>query len=146
MGLLIKNADIITAASRYTADIWCEGETITKIGHGLTAPPDAEVIDATGKMVFPGFIDPHTHIYLPFMGTFSKDSYETGSIAALCGGTTTLIDFCIPDRNEEPLSAIDTWRGESEGKSAMDLDPRANPEAIKAILKKWIDMREFAAE
>lgn len=120
MGLLIKNADIITAASRYTADIWCEGETITKIGHGLTAPPDSEIIDATGKLVFPGFIDPHTHIYLPFMGTYSKDTYETGTIAALCGGTTTLIDFVIPGRDEEPLAAIDTWRHQAEGQAAMD--------------------------
>ena len=60
----------------------------------------AEVIDATGKYVFPGFIDPHVHIYLPFMGTFSKDDYETGTKAALVGGTTTLIDMCCPSRDD----------------------------------------------
>ena len=64
------------------------------------APADAEVIDATGKYVFPGFIDPHVHIYLPFMGTFAKDTYETGSQAALVGGTTTLIEMCCPAREE----------------------------------------------
>ena len=63
---------------RYVADIFCENETITRIDRNISAPPDAEVIDAKGKFVFPGFIDPHVHIYLPFMGTFSKDTYETG--------------------------------------------------------------------
>ena len=120
MGLLIKNGEIVTADSRYHADIWCEGETITAIGHDLEAGPDDEVIDATGKLVFPGFIDPHTHVYLPFMGTFSKDTYETASIAALCGGTTSFIDFVIPGQTEAPRDAVATWRGESEGKAACD--------------------------
>ncbi|HVT73504.1 MAG TPA: amidohydrolase family protein, partial [Lacunisphaera sp.] len=79
MSLLIKNGEIVTADSRYVADIYCEGETITRIDRNLAAPAGCEVVDATGKYVFPGFIDPHVHIYLPFMGTFSKDTYETGS-------------------------------------------------------------------
>jgi len=120
MGLLIKNGEIITASDRYFADIYCEGEQITKIGRDLEVPPDTEVVDATGKYVFPGFIDPHTHIYLPFMGTFAKDTYETASKAALIGGTTTFIDFCIPHKTEEPLAALDTWHANSEGKSACD--------------------------
>src|SRR5215216_423469 len=98
MSLLIKNGEIVTADSRYKADIFCEGETITRIGKDLTPSADTEVIDATGKYVFPGFIDPHVHIYLPFMGTCSKDTYETGSQAALVGGTTTLIEMCCPSR------------------------------------------------
>ena len=81
MALLIKNGEIITADSRYVADIYVENQTITQIGVNLETPPDTEVIDATGKFVFPGFIDPHVHIYLPFMGTFSKDDYATGSKA-----------------------------------------------------------------
>src|SRR5512132_151747 len=101
MGLLIRNGEIVTADSRYTADIWCEDETITRIGRGLEAPPGAEVIDATGKLVFPGFIDPHVHIYLPFMATFAKDTHETASIAALVGGTTTYIEMCCPNRNDD---------------------------------------------
>lgn len=120
MSLLIKNGEIVTATSRYIADIWCEGETITRIGSNIEAPEGAEVIDATGKFVFPGFIDPHTHIYLPFMGTTSSDTYESATIAALCGGTTTLIDFCIPGMDEEPHSAIKTWREQSEGNAACD--------------------------
>src|SRR3569623_119085 len=109
MSLLIKNADIVTAAERYTADILCEGETITAIGPNLAAPAGAEVIDARGKLVFPGFIDPHTHIYLPFMGTFSKDTYESASRAARVGGTTTIFDMCIPGRQQDPAGAFALW-------------------------------------
>ena len=120
MALLIKNGEIITADSRYIADIWCEGETITRIDRNIAPPPGAEVIDATGKFVFPGFIDPHVHIYLPFMGTFSKDTYETGSKAALVGGTTTLIEMCCPSRAEEALAGHELWMAQAAGKSACD--------------------------
>src|SRR5262245_3352843 len=71
MPLLIRNGLIVTADSRSHADIYCEDETITRIGKNLEAPPGAEVIDATDHFVFPGFIDPHVHIYLPFMATFA---------------------------------------------------------------------------
>jgi len=104
MALLIKNGEIITADSRARADIFCEGETITRIGPGLEAPPGAEVVDAAGKYVFPGFIDPHVHIILPFMGTFAKDTYETASKAALFGGTTTMIEMCCPARSDDTLA------------------------------------------
>lgn len=120
MSLLIKNGEIVTASSRYKADIWCEDEKITRIDTDIDAPAGAEVVDAEGKYVFPGFVDPHTHIHLPFMGTVSKDTYETGTIAALCGGTTTLIDFVIPDPDEEPKSAIETWRSKAEGNACSD--------------------------
>src|SRR3954469_8221111 len=118
MSLLIKNGEIITADSRYEADIVCEGETISAIGRNLAAPAGAEVIDATGKYVFPGFIDPHVHIYLPFMGTFSKDTYETGSQAAIVGGTTTLIEMCCPARKDDELAAFELWMAQAVGKSA----------------------------
>src|SRR5262245_35217406 len=120
MGLLIKNGEIVTADSRYIADIWCEGETITRIERNIAPPPGAEVIDASGQFVFPGFIDPHVHIYLPFMGTFSKDTYETASRAALVGGTTTLIEMCCPSRQDEALAGFETWLGQAAGKSACD--------------------------
>jgi len=120
MALLIKNGEIITADSRYTADILCEAETITAIGQNLAAPTGAEVVDARGKYVFPGFIDPHVHIYLPFMGTYSKDTYETGSEAALVGGTTTLIEMCCPARSDDPLQAFELWMSKAVGKSACD--------------------------
>ncbi len=120
MPLLIKNGRVVTADSDFTADIFCECETITRIGRDLEAPPDTEVIDATGKFVFPGFIDPHVHIYLPFMGTFSKDNYVTGSQAALVGGTTTLIEMCCPSRADEALAGFELWMSQAVGKSACD--------------------------
>jgi dihydropyrimidinase len=120
MSLLIKNGEIVTADSRYTADIFCERETITRIDQHIAAPAGCEVIDAKGKYVFPGFIDPHVHIYLPFMGTFSKDTYETGSQAALCGGTTTLIEMCCPARKDDALQAFELWMSQAAGKSACD--------------------------
>jgi len=113
MSLIVKNGEIITPDSRYVADIWCEGESITAIGRDLPVPPGAEVIAAAGHYVFPGFIDPHVHIYLPFMGTYSKDTYVTGSQAALVGGTTTLIEMCCPSRFE-------TWSAQAAGKACCD--------------------------
>src|SRR5277367_524173 len=120
MPLLIRNADIVTADSRVRGDIYAEGETITRIGTALDAPPDAEIIDATGKLVFPGFIDPHVHIYLPFMATFAKDTHETGSIAALVGGTTTFIEMCCPSRLDDALEGYHLWKSKAEGHSACD--------------------------
>ncbi len=120
MALLIKNGEIITADERYVADIWCENETITRIDRNIQAPAGAEVIDATGKLVFPGFIDPHVHIHLPFMGTFAKDTHETGSKAALIGGTTTFIEMICPARSEGPLEAFELWLGKAQGQSACD--------------------------
>src|SRR5439155_18118857 len=120
MSLLIKNGKIVTASETYVADIFCENETITRIDTDLTAPSGAEVIDATGKFVFPGFIDPHVHIYLPFMGTFAKDTHETASKAALIGGTTTFIEMICPARSDEPMAAFELWLSKAQGNSACD--------------------------
>jgi len=120
MSLLIKNGEIVTPSERYVADIFCENETITRIDRNLPPPPGAEVIDARGKYVFPGFIDPHVHIYLPFMGTFAKDTYETASRAALVGGTTTLIEMCAPSRTEDTLAGFELWLKQAAGRSACD--------------------------
>lgn len=120
MALLIKNGEIITASERYTADIWCEGETITRIDRNIAPPPGAEVIDASGKYVFPGFIDPHVHIHLPFMGTFAKDTHKTASKAALVGGTTTFIEMICPARADGPMESFELWLGKAQGQSACD--------------------------
>ena len=120
MSLLIKGGEIVTPSERYVADIFCAGETITRIDRNLSAPGDADVIDASGKYVFPGFIDPHVHIYLPFMGTFAKDTHETASRAALVGGTTTLIEMICPGCEEKPLEAFELWLGKAQGASACD--------------------------
>src|SRR6266513_685234 len=109
MSLLIKNGEIVTPSERYIADIFCENETITRIDRDIAPQPGAEVIDAKGKYVFPGFIDPHVHIYLPFMGTFSKDTYETASKAALVGGTTTMIEMVCPSRDMSAAEGFRIW-------------------------------------
>jgi dihydropyrimidinase len=120
MALLIKNGEIVTASERYVADIFCENETITRIERDMPPPPGVEIIDATGKYVFPGFIDPHVHIYLPFMGTYAKDTHETASKAALIGGTTTFIEMICPARADEPMAAFELWLGKAQGNSACD--------------------------
>jgi len=120
MGLLIKNGLIINHDGREKADIYCEGESITSIGTDLQVPQGTEVIDAQGKYVFPGFIDPHVHIHLPFMGTHAKDSHESGSKASLAGGTTSFIEMCCPNRNMDLLEGYEEWKGLAEGKSACD--------------------------
>jgi len=120
MTLLIKNGEIVTADSRYKADILVEDQKIARIGTDLQPPKDTEVIDAAGKYVFPGFIDPHVHIYLPFMGTQAKETHETGSKAALVGGTTTYIEMLVPNKNDDLLEAFDLWTGKAAGHSASD--------------------------
>jgi len=120
MGLLIRNGEIVTAESRYFADVYVDGETIAAIGTDLEVPLGTEVIDAAGKLIFPGFIDPHVHIHLPFMGTFAKDTYATASVAALIGGTTGLIEMCCPSRAEDALTAYALWKSNAAGMSACD--------------------------
>jgi dihydropyrimidinase len=120
MGLLIKGGEIVTADARFHGDIWIEDETISAIGQNLPAPPETEIIDATGRLVFPGFIDPHVHIHLPFMATFAKDTHSTASKAALFGGTTTFIEMVCPSREEDALEGYTTWKQKAEGNSACD--------------------------
>lgn len=119
MSLLIKNATIVTADGIFPGDVLATDGVIKEIGTEISSP-EAEVIDATGKYLFPGFIDPHVHIYLPFMGTFSKDDYATGSKAALMGGTTTLIEMCCPARSDDPVEAIRLWKSKAAGISSCD--------------------------
>ncbi len=123
MPLLIRHGRVITATDDYTADIYCAGETISRIEPTIdpqTLPPGTETIDATGKYVFPGFIDPHVHIYLPFMGTFAADDYASASRAALAGGTTTLIEMICPGPGDEPWDAFELWRSKAQGLAAVD--------------------------
>lgn len=120
MSLLIKNGEIITDTERYVGDIYCADETITRIEKNIEDVTADEVIDATGKYVFPGGIDPHVHIYLPFMGTYAKDTHDTASRAALVGGTTTFIEMICPSRAERPMEAFELWLAKAEGQSACD--------------------------
>lgn len=119
MSLLIQGGRIVTDSDDFVADVLCEGEVITQIAPQIEPPEGAEIIDADGKYVFPGFIDPHVHIYLPFMGTFAKDTYNTASRAALVGGTTTLIEMCCPSREEDLLESYELWKSKA-AESACD--------------------------
>lgn len=114
MSILIKNARVITASDDYHADIFIEGEHIQAIGRNLDVRAD-QLIDATGKIVFPGGIDPHVHLDMPFMGAFSSDSYETGTLAALHGGVTMVIDFVLQTQGKPLYHALEAWRSRSDG-------------------------------
>jgi dihydropyrimidinase len=115
MGLLIKNGEIVTAADRTVADVYCDGGRIVAIGEDLEkrAAKD-EVIDASGAFVFPGFLDPHVHMELPFMGKVSADDFESGTASGVAGGTTSIIDFCIPARGQSLIEALQIWRERSK--------------------------------
>ena len=119
MSILIKNGRIITAGADYVADIFVEGETISTIGKNLAVNAD-KTIDASSKLVFPGGIDPHTHLDLPFMGTFSSDNFETGTRAALFGGTTSVIDFVIQSQGHSMQSAVEEWHKKADGNAFGD--------------------------
>src|SRR5438034_8501163 len=119
MSLLIKNGRIITADADYMADIFIDGEKVKAIGEDLPMKAGKE-IDATGKFVFPGGIDPHVHLDMPFMGTFSSDNYETGTRAALFGGTTMVIDFILQKQGNSLRSALEEWKGRSDNNCVGD--------------------------
>jgi dihydropyrimidinase len=116
---LVKNASVVTASDRYDADIYIDKGIITLIGQGLNLPADA-VVDASGKLVMPGGIDVHTHLDMPFGGTTSADDFETGTIAAAHGGTTTLIDFAIQNFGEGLYPAFEAWMKRAEGRATID--------------------------
>ena len=119
MKTLITNGQIITATDNYKADIFIDGETITTIGVKLDMEADV-TIDASGKYVIPGGIDPHTHMELPFGGTTAADDFRTGTIAAAHGGTTSIIDFAVQYKGESLIQGLDNWHKKAEGKCAID--------------------------
>src|SRR3972149_7023102 len=122
MRTLVTNGHIVTAVDSYAADILIDGPVIAMIGSNL-GPVAGQVdrtIDAAGKLVIPGGIDPHTHMDLPFGGTSSSDDFETGTHAAAFGGTTTIIDFAVQYRGQSLNEALDVWFAKAEGKAVID--------------------------
>src|SRR5246500_1269006 len=144
MALLIRNGEIVTVGARVHGDIYVENETVSRSGTNLEAPPGTEAIDAGGKLIFPGFIDPHVHIYLPFMATFAKDTHETGSIAALVGGTTTYIEMCCPNRNDDALEGYQLWKSKAGGQSACDYGFHMS--VTKFVKETESQLREIVAD
>jgi len=145
MSLLIKNGRIITADADQTADIFIEDETISAIGKNLKVNPtdprhagSLQVIDATGKLVFPGGIDPHVHLDMPFMGTYSSDNYETGTRAALFGGTTMVIDFILQKQGSPLRSALAEWKKRSDNNCVGDYSFHMAVTDFNEVTKKEI--------
>ncbi len=146
MSILIKNGHVVTASEDYIADVYIEGEQIVAIGANLPYQAD-QVIDATGKIVFPGGIDPHVHLDMPFMGTYSSDDYETGTRAALFGGTTMVIDFILQTQGDSLYNALRIWQQKSVGKAladysyhmaVTDFNPQTADEVVEMIEKEGI--------
>ena len=117
--LLIQGGTVVNADREFRADVLCDGGKIVAVGANLAVPSGCQTLDAGGQYVMPGGIDPHTHMQLPFMGTVTRDDFFSGTAAALAGGTTTIIDFVIPDPQEPLIDAYHKWRGWAE-KSASD--------------------------
>jgi dihydropyrimidinase len=110
MSTVIKNGTVVTADLTYKADVKIEDGVIVEIGPNLSGN---EVLDATGCYVMPGGIDPHVHLEMPFMGTYSADNFESGTRAALAGGTTMVVDFCLPEPGQSLLDALKRWDNKS---------------------------------
>jgi dihydropyrimidinase len=119
MKTLIRNGRIVTAVDDYEADVLIEDGTIAVIGRNLTMDAD-RTLDAAGLLVIPGGIDPHTHMELPFGGTFASDTFETGTRAAAFGGTTTIIDFAVQSKGQSLAAAVDAWHQKAQGNTAID--------------------------
>ncbi|MEK6301224.1 MAG: dihydropyrimidinase [Acidobacteriota bacterium] len=119
MKVLIKHGNVVTAVDNYFADVLVEDGKVSVIGAALSMDAD-KVIDASGKLVIPGGIDPHTHMELPFGGTSASDDFRTGTVAAAHGGTTTIIDFAVQYHGESLIQAVDNWHKKAEGKTAID--------------------------
>src|SRR5690349_7104286 len=144
---LIKNGTVVTASDTFGADVWIEGDRIVALTHASLRDSQGKAdveIDATGKHVLPGGIDAHTHLDMPFGGTTSSDDFETGTIAAAHGGTTTIVDFAIQSKGRTLREGIDTWHAKAEGKAAIDyafhmITTDVNPTTLK-------EMKDFIAE
>jgi len=143
MSVLFKGGTIVNATGRYVADVFADGDKIKAIGTDLDNPAD-EVVDAKGLYILPGAIDPHTHISMPFMGTYAQDDYQSGTIAAACGGVTCVVDFDLQQKGESLLQAIERKKALAEGKAVVDyslhpavMDPR--PEVIAEVKKACLE-------
>ena len=119
MRILLRGGRVVSAGGVRASDVLLDGEIVAAVGENLSGE-GARVVDCAGKLLFPGFIDGHTHFDLEVGGTITADDFATGSRAALRGGTTTVIDFAAPDKGEALRAGLDRWRGKAEGRCACD--------------------------
>ncbi len=119
MGTIVRGGTVVTATDTYRADVLIEGESITAIGSHI-ADGAHEIVDAADAYVFPGGIDPHTHLDMPFGGTVTADDFETGTRAAALGGTTTIVDFALHSRGGSLHDALNTWHEKAAGRACID--------------------------
>jgi len=120
MSVLIKGGRVVTASDDYVADVFVDGERVTLLGESLDQDAD-RVIDARGKLVLPGCVDPHTHLDMPFGGTVTIDDVESGQTAAAFGGTTCHVDFCIQGKGQSFADALADWHAKADGKQVIDM-------------------------
>jgi dihydropyrimidinase len=118
MTIVVRGGRIVTASQDYVADVYIEDEKISAIGSFPDA--DAQVVDASGRLVLPGGVDPHTHLDAPLKGTMTADDFESGTIGAAIGGTTTIIDFPVQDKGQDPRVSHEEWAGRADGKAVVD--------------------------
>src|SRR5262245_27926307 len=148
MRTLIKDGTVVSASDSFVADVWIEGDKIVGLTHPSQrgAQTAERVIDAAGQYVIPGGVDAHTHMDLPFGGTMSSDDFDTGTVAAAHGGTTTIIDFAIQSKGSSMRAGLDTWFAKAQGKAAIDygfhmIMTEANPAALEdmaAVVREGI--------
>ena len=140
MKTLIKDGTVVTASDSFVADVWIDGDKIVGMTHpsaraSMPVGPDVIQIDAKGQYVIPGGIDCHTHMELPFGGTTASDDFDTGTVAAAHGGTTTIVDFAIQSKGSSMRAGLDAWHAKAEGKAAIDygfhmIMTEANPQTL----------------
>ena len=151
MALLIQQGRIIDGTDDRIADVYVEGETIARIADNIdpASVPDAEIIDASGKYVFPGFVDPHVHIHLPFMGTNAIDDHASATKAALVGGTTSLIEMICPGPDDEPKAAFDEWMALAQAGACCDFSFHLSvvrfDELAQAQLRELVEAGDVAS-
>ena len=139
MGLLIRGGEVVTAAGRRRADVWCAGEQITQVAPDLAPPPGATVVEAAGKLVFPGFIDPHVHAYLPLTHVTAKSNFANCTRAALLGGTTCLMDFAGAGREKDFDEAWAAWNAQAAGQASCDYAFHLMVRRFDAELQKQLE-------
>jgi dihydropyrimidinase len=139
MRTLIKNGTVVTASDTFTADVWLEnGKVAALVQPGTKLGDPDQTVDATGKYIIPGGIDCHTHMELPFGGTTASDDFDTGTVAAAHGGTTTIVDFAIQSKGSSMRAGLDAWHAKAEGKAAIDygfhmIMTEANPSTLEEM-------------